>query len=179
MLTFVTGNKDKLREVQEILQFPLESVKIDLPELQGEPIDIITAKVLKAVEEVNRPVFVDDSCLCFNALNGLPGPYVKWFHDKIGSEALFKMVSPFRDHSGYVLCLIGYCEPGQEPLIFEGRTTGRIVSPRGTKGFKWDDVFEPDGFDQTFGEMDQEEKNEISTRKRALEKLREYLESRK
>jgi len=82
-LTFVTGNKKKLEEVQQILlnggtmlPFDITNRKIDLPELQGDPIDIAKEKCALAAKEVNGPVFTEDTSLCFNALKSLPGPYV-------------------------------------------------------------------------------------------------------
>ena len=82
-VTFVTGNAKKLEEVKAILSsggaLPVEIVsqKIDLPELQGEPEEISVEKCMLAAKEVGGPVMVEDTSLCFNALGGLPGPYIK------------------------------------------------------------------------------------------------------
>ena len=81
-ITFVTGNKGKLKEFMNIMggniagKFEIKSKDLDLEEIQGEPIDIIKAKVKQAAQKVQGPVLVDDVSLCFNAINGLPGPYV-------------------------------------------------------------------------------------------------------
>lgn len=74
-LTFVTGNANKLREVQQILGSNVELVsqKIDLPEVQGESEDISKEKGRIAFSHVNGPVIVEDTCLCFDAMKGLPG----------------------------------------------------------------------------------------------------------
>lgn len=76
-ITFITGNPGKLQELKQILgsDFPRELVikSIDLPELQGEPDEICIAKCREASKHVKGPVFIEDTCLCFNALNGLPG----------------------------------------------------------------------------------------------------------
>ena len=85
-LTFVTGNKKKLEEVQQILSsretklsFEITNQKIDLPELQGsDPIEIAKEKCAVAARTINGPVFTEDTSLCFNALNSLPGPYVSY-----------------------------------------------------------------------------------------------------
>lgn len=78
-LTFVTGNAKKLEEIKAILgkTFPREitSMKIDLPELQGEVDEICMKKCQEAARHVKGPVVVEDTCLCFNALKGLPGIY--------------------------------------------------------------------------------------------------------
>lgn len=77
VLTFVTGNAKKLEEIKAILgtNFPLDitSVKIDLPEWQGEIDEISIKKCQEAAKHVQGPVVVEDTSLCFNALEGLPG----------------------------------------------------------------------------------------------------------
>nr|XP_012310780.1 inosine triphosphate pyrophosphatase isoform X5 [Aotus nancymaae] len=79
-IVFVTGNAKKLEEVIQILgdKFPctLVAQKIDLPEYQGEPDEISIQKCQEAARQVQGPVLVEDTCLCFNALGGLPGPYM-------------------------------------------------------------------------------------------------------
>lgn len=81
-ITFVTGNAKKLEEFVAILgsTFPRQIVsqKIDLPELQGEIDDICEKKCREAARIVNGPVIVEDTCLCFNAMKGLPGELWNW-----------------------------------------------------------------------------------------------------
>jgi non-canonical purine NTP pyrophosphatase (RdgB/HAM1 family) len=63
-------------------------------------------------------------------------------------------------------------------VLFQGKTMGLIVAPRGPSNFGWDPCFEPDGFDQTYAEMTSELKNSISHRYKALDKLKQYLKSK-
>ena len=179
-LTFVTGNKKKLEEVVAILgsslPFQLDNVKLDLPELQGEPEEVSKAKCRLASEQVNGPVIVEDTSLCFNALGGLPGVYIKWFLEKTGHAGLNNMLLAYEDKSAYAQCIFSYCEgPGSDPVTFVGRTMGAIVPARGPSDFGWDPVFEAEGTGKTFAEMSKEEKNSISHRSRSLEKLRAFL----
>ena len=177
---FVTGNKEKFREVKDILKgFEVEQVDIDLPELQGEPEDIVKEKAKLAAEKSGKAVFVEDTCLCFIELNGLPGPYVKDFIKKIKIQGLYELASKLGDTSAVAIASIGYCEPGNEALVFQGKVKGKIVSPRGDPRFQWDQIFMPEGFDRTFSEMSIEEKNKISHRKLAFEEFRQYLEGLK
>ncbi|CAG8765204.1 10246_t:CDS:2, partial [Acaulospora morrowiae] len=137
-LVFVTGNKKKLEEVQDILgtSVDLTSHKLDLTEIQGTSREVSADKCLRASIELNGPVITEDTCLCFNALQGLPGPYIKWFLDKLGHDGLNRMLSGFEDKSAYALCTFAYSTgPGTEPLLFEGRTDGKIVPPRGPTDF--------------------------------------------
>jgi non-canonical purine NTP pyrophosphatase (RdgB/HAM1 family) len=62
-------------------------------------------------------------------------------------------------------------------LFFEGLLAGQIVPPRGTDGFGWDPIFQPDGWNKTFAEMSQQEKNQCSMRKRAVTQLQDYFAS--
>ncbi|MBN2458646.1 RdgB/HAM1 family non-canonical purine NTP pyrophosphatase [Candidatus Woesearchaeota archaeon] len=176
-LYFVTGNKEKFREVKHILEgFDVEQLDIDLPELQGEPADIVKEKAKLAAEKTGKSVFVEDTSLCFNALGGLPGPYVKDFIKKIGIKGLYELASKYPDVGAVAVCSIGYCEPGKKPLVFQGRIKGKIVSPRGDTRFQWDQILMPEGYDITFSEMSMEDKNKISHRKLAFEEFRKWLE---
>lgn len=84
----------------------------------------------------------------------------------------------FPNTEAYALCTFAYSSgPGSDPLLFEGSTDGRIVPARGPANFGWDPIFEAEKTGKTYAEMDSEEKNAISHRYRALEKLRAYLES--
>ncbi|KAG9077137.1 nucleoside triphosphate pyrophosphohydrolase ham1 [Ceratobasidium sp. UAMH 11750] len=90
-LTFVTGNANKLREVQEILAggtvpLVIESRNIDLPEIQGTPAEVSREKCRRAAEIVGGPCITEDTSLGFVALNGLPGAYIKWFLSAVGTE---------------------------------------------------------------------------------------------
>ena len=72
--------------------------------------------------------------------------------------------------------MFSYCKgPDDEPKTFVGRTHGKIVPARGPLDFGWDPVFQPDGFELTYAEIDKETKNTISHRYRSLDLLREHL----
>jgi inosine triphosphate pyrophosphatase len=119
---------------------------------------------------------VEDTSLCFNALGGLPGVYIKWFLEKLGHEGLNKMLVGFDDKSAYAQCIFSFTpSPSVEPICFVGRTHGKIVAARGPLDFGWDPIFEPDGFEGTYAELDKSVKNTISHRYRSLEKVREYI----
>ncbi|KAI9189105.1 nucleoside triphosphate pyrophosphohydrolase ham1 [Blastocladiella emersonii ATCC 22665] len=180
-LVFVTGNANKLREVQAILgsRVPLLPVDIDLPEYQGDPRTVSTEKCRLAATLLNGPVIVEDTALCFNALNGLPGPYIKWFYKSLGLEGLVRMLHGFDDKTAYVLTTFAYSDgPGAEPVVFQGRNDGTIVAPRGPTHFGWTPVFQPDGWSLTYAEMSGEVKNRISARSRALRDLAPFLEAK-
>ncbi|KAJ2720768.1 nucleoside triphosphate pyrophosphohydrolase ham1 [Coemansia sp. Benny D115] len=179
-LTFVTGNANKLREMQELLSglVDLQSRAVDLEEIQGSTQDVARAKCRQAAAIVGGPVITEDVGLGFNAMNGLPGAYVKWFLRELQPEGLYRMLSGFEDKSGFAVCTVAYCAgPGHEPVLFEGIHHGSIVAPRGPPVFGWNPIFQPDGSDQTYAEMSDAAKNACSHRFLAVEKLKAFLAS--
>ncbi|KAL2114597.1 hypothetical protein VUR80DRAFT_4580 [Thermomyces stellatus] len=180
VVNFITGNANKLSEVKAILEpaIRVESQAIDIEEIQGTIEEVTEAKCRKAAEAVNGPVLVEDTALCFDAWDGLPGPYIKWFLTKLGNDGLARLVAGFPDKSAEAVCTFGYSPgPGEKPILFQGRTRGSIVPPRGPQNFGWDACFEYDG--RTYAEMPKEEKNKISHRSRALEKLQAWFAERR
>ncbi|EEQ90214.2 hypothetical protein RJZ56_005507 [Blastomyces dermatitidis] len=175
-INFITGNKNKLAEVQAILGDAIEvqNRAIDVPEIQGSIEEIAKEKCRRAAEVIQGPALTEDTALEFNALKGLPGPYIKWFLEALGHEGLNKLLDPYADKSIVAVCTFAFCSgPGAEPILFQGKTEGRIVPARGPANFGWDPIFEYEG--KTFAEMDKDEKNLISHRYKALAKLKQWL----
>ncbi|KAF2238576.1 non-canonical purine NTP pyrophosphatase, rdgB/HAM1 family, partial [Viridothelium virens] len=130
-LNFITGNKSKLAEVKAILgeSVDIQSRSIDLPEIQGTIEEISQDKCRRAADAIDGPVLVEDTCLCFDALQELPGPYIKWFLQALGPHDLHKLLAGFDDKSAQAVCTFAYSEgPGHEPIIFQGRTKVRAFA---------------------------------------------------
>lgn len=181
-ITFATGNEKKYNEAKSILPSSVDLRKqhMDLTEIQGSRHEIAVFKCHQAATLIKGPVITEDTSLGFHAFGGLPGPYIKYFLESVGVQGLFKMLQAFADKSATAYCTVAYWDPEKmpEPMVFEGQVEGTIVEPRGPENFGWDPVFEPSGQAnlKTFAEMTKEEKNNISHRYRAFEKLALYLE---
>lgn len=142
-IVFVTGNAKKLEEVLAILggdSFPHTLIprKLDLPELQGEPEEVALEKCKYAVKALGggHPVMVEDTSLCFNALGGLPGVYIKWFLEKTGHVGLNNLLAAYPDKSAYAQCIFAYSDGSDmEPVLFTGKTHGKVVPARGPTDF--------------------------------------------
>jgi inosine triphosphate pyrophosphatase len=157
----VTGNPHKLASFQRHLHdFDFEMVDIDLPEIQSlSAREIITDKVKRAYEQVGKPVVVEDVSAGLDNLGGLPGPFIKFFEERLGKDALYQLggaVAPVT-----VISTIGYYD-GSELIIAEGLVHGSTVAPRGENGFGFDSCFVPDGQTKTYAEMTNAEKDSIS-----------------
>jgi inosine triphosphate pyrophosphatase len=181
-LTFATGNANKLRESREILaaapDFPYTLVgrDLDLPEIQGTTQEVARAKCREAAEVLGGPCITDDTALAFHALGGLPGPYVKDFVKNIGLDGLNAMLDGFADRSATAIATFAYCAgPGQPVHLFEGKSLGRIVPPRGPTHFGWDPILEIPPTGLTYAEMEPAQKNSLSHRYKALCLLQYFL----
>ncbi len=124
VVTFVTGNAGKLREMLAVAgdALPLRSEPVDLPELQGTPEEIACAKSSTAAKRLKGAALVEDTCLAFEALGGMPGPYVKWFLDAVGAKGLHTLLAGFDNKRASAICTFGYCPgPDEEPILFQVR----------------------------------------------------------
>ncbi|KRZ87827.1 Inosine triphosphate pyrophosphatase [Trichinella sp. T8] len=173
-VVFVTENEEKYSEAKEILSshFDVMFKPMSLVEIQGSSEDIVINKCKEAKEKLNVPFFVEDSSLCFNALNGLPGQYVKWFLEALGPSGLYKLVSAYEDKTAYAMCIVGYSDGQSDEIrLFHGRVDGKIVDPSGVHGFGWDACFLPDNSNESFAQMPKSKKCEISHRALALKNM--------
>jgi inosine triphosphate pyrophosphatase len=172
-LHFLTGNRNKFIEAKAVLGELLQ-LELELPEIQDiDPHNIIRHKLNAARAHHQGSFIVDDTSLCLECLNGLPGPLIKWFLETIGTKGLVNLTEALGNSRAEARCMIGYYGDN-EIQFFEGIVRGRIVQSRGQR-FGWDPIFQPDGFEKTFAEMAGEEKNAISHRRKALEQLKNFL----
>lgn len=178
-IVFATGNSDKFREVKEILEkkdIEIIQKDLDYPELQEDELEPIASYGARwTAEKLNMPVIVDDSGIFIHALNGFPGPYSAFVEKHLGNQKILKLMDGETNRDATFKSVIGYCEPGREPLVFTGEVEGKIThDERGTGGFGFDPIFEYHG--KTFAEIGDSEKNKVSHRQRALEKFYDWLD---
>jgi XTP/dITP diphosphohydrolase len=191
-LIFATHNLHKLAEIQRLLPdgFQLTGLTdLGLHEEIPEPgATLEENSLLKANyvhERFSCPVIADDSGLEVAALEGAPGVHSaryagpgRDFNDNM--DLLLKNLAPFADHSAKFVTVITYIDSAGKVHVFRGEMPGTIITQkRGTNGFGYDPIFLPQGHDRTFAEMSNEEKNAISHRARAFEKLIHYLSAQK
>lgn len=186
-IVFATNNKHKLEEIRAILgdEFTILGLgdigcNEDIPEIADtlEGNAAIKAKFVK--EHYGYDCFADDTGLEVDALNGAPGVYSARYagpaHDSAANVALLmRNMEGVTDRKARFRTVIALIE-GNDIVEMEGTVEGVIIDElRGSNGFGYDPVFMPEGYDVTFAEMDAAEKNRISHRGRATEKLRKYL----
>jgi XTP/dITP diphosphohydrolase len=189
-ICFATNNQNKLKEIAEILgdQFELVSLEsIGCQEELEETQDTLEGNSLQKAEYVHSkydiPVFADDTGLEVNALNGAPGVYSARYagparDSDMNMQKLLTELAAKTDRSARFRTVITYMENGKS-FQFEGIVEGEITkTTQGVGGFGYDPIFTPTGYDQTFGELSSEIKNQISHRKRAFDKLINFLKTK-
>lgn len=180
-LFFVTGNKGKLREIQALIP-GVQGIDLDLTEIQEiNPLAIIKAKLAEARKVASlgqAGLLVEDTSLYIEGMNGLPGPLIKWFMKTVDVNGVYKLTEAFGTRAT-AKTLLGFSDEHGHISFFEGAISGNLVPPRGTDGFGWDPLFQPDGHKLTFAEMAPAEKNEVSMRRLAVASLQRHLDQMK
>ncbi len=171
-ITIVTGNPGKVRELEAMAMGKLDFTmhELDIDEIQSLDLHkIVDDKLEKAYEQVKGPVIVDDVSAGLDSLQGLPGPFIKFFNHVLGEDALVQL-SKVNEDQVTVTCMAAYYD-GKRKLFSEGIIRGTVVQPRGKNGFGFDTVIIPEGESKTMGEMTEAQKMKISHRGKAFRAL--------
>jgi non-canonical purine NTP pyrophosphatase (RdgB/HAM1 family) len=171
-LRLVTGSAGKLAEARRIVGPELEAVAVDLPEIQSlDPVEVARAKAAAASAAVGGWVVVDDTGLGLEALGGFPGPLIKWLLTAVGPSGIADLAARLGNDRAIVTCVV-MASDGAREVVGRAEVAGRIVAPRGRRGFGWDSVFEPDDpGGVTYAELDDATKDLVGHRGRAWRAL--------
>lgn len=204
-IVFATNNKNKLKEIREILGDRVEVLSlndigcdVDIPETGATLEENALQKAQYIYDHYHMNVFADDTGLEVEALNGAPGIYSARYasmetstssntsstrpasHDSEANMA--RLLRELENESNRkarfrtVIALIMEEEGKPKTVLFEGIVEGEIIRERrGGEGFGYDPIFQPTGYDNTFAELGLSVKNKISHRARAVNKLTHYL----
>lgn len=175
----VTGNRHKLAEAERLLQLRLTCVDLELPEIQSLDLgEVLRAKAEAAWQQLGKPLIVEDTALSLAALNGFPGPLVKWMLASVGAEGIAHTARSLGQIGAEARCGLLYRDASGS-LLALGITPGRLMlPPRGDGGFGWDPVFQPLDQERTYAELPPEAKDLLGHRGRAWRSLVEQLEGR-
>lgn len=175
-ILFITGNNKKTEEVRAITGLNVTAKNLDIAEIQSLNVeDVARAKALSAFQMTGCPVIVDDTGMSIDALNGLPGALVVWFLDALKPEGILKLIANESNRKASVSTCIAYADQ-MGAFVFTGTIRGEIsYSLKGENGFGYDPIFIPEGYNKTYAEMTGDEKNQISMRKIALLKFKEFI----
>lgn len=187
-LLVASNNKNKLKEIREILGDGFEIVSLREAGIVSDPEETgktfaenAYIKAKSGMDASGLPCLADDSGLCVEALGGAPGVYSARFagepcDNEKNNALLLKKLHGVSDRRASYVCSICLLFPDGRKICTEGVCTGQITEvPSGTGGFGYDPLFRSDDLNKTLAEATAEEKNRISHRGRALEKLERIL----
>lgn len=175
-ITFITGNQNKAEYLARYLGFPVKHVKLDLEEIQSLDLkEIVEHKVRQAFNNIRTPVIVEDVSLEFAALHGLPGPFIRFFVDKVPFESICNMIDT-KNRRATAKCVFGYYD-GVTLKLFEGALDGKVAEiPAGENGYGWDKIFIPDGYNVTRAQLNKEDDQKTYLLIKPFAKLKEFLQ---
>ncbi len=178
---FATGNPHKIEEAKLILRnynvelahLNIQRIEIQSPDL----VDIATYSLNQIVKEFKQPVFVEDTGLFIDSLNGFPGPFSSYVFKTLGNKGIIRLLRGENNRRAVFKTVIAFKESDKTPIkIFIGETSGVIAEDIRGEGWGYDPVFIPlEGDGRTYAEMSLEEKNKLSHRFKALKLLGEFL----
>jgi len=147
-VVFVTGNPNKAKYLADLIGMDIDHHAVELDEIQSMDLKMVTLhKAMHAYGAVGRPVLVEDQGMFLPALDGFPGPFIKFLiNNGKNMLNLVKILNGFDDRTAISRTVFVYYD-GTEAVYFEGELRGEIATePKGDGGFGWDPVFKPDGY---------------------------------
>ena len=187
-LLVATGNSHKTDEIRAILgeDYVVSDLKAhpDLPEVEETGITFLENATLKAVEiskQVDGLILSDDSGLEVDALGGEPGVYSSRYAGEAGNDAannkkLLHELQGEDSRTARFRCVMVLAQDGEVLASFDGAVEGRMLSElHGEGGFGYDPLFVPDGYEQTFSQLSEGIKNQLSHRAVAMQKVVAWL----
>jgi XTP/dITP diphosphohydrolase len=177
---FASSNEHKYEEAKKILEgVTLERFDFKHREIRSDSLEEIAIEAVGAAyEKLEKPVFVEDTGLFINSLNGFPGTYSGWVIGKIGCEGILALLEGEKNREASFRTVIAYRDD-LGVKTYEGACPGSIAEvAKGESGFGYDPIFIPDGYNQTFAQSITL-KNKLSHRYISLLKLRKYFSEAK
>ena len=180
-LYLVTGNPKKV----EIARFALskykmrvEQLEMDTPEIQSPDTNEVAKYSVKyAADKSGKAVIKGDFGMCIEALNGFPGPFVKFINKWLSAEQFSSLYKNYSSPKAHFIDALGYCEPGKKAICFSTKTFGKLINkPKGDNGNMVDSLFIPDGFNKTIAELTKEESLKLWANDR-YDQLAKYLKA--
>jgi len=176
----VTGNPQKVKIAKAALapfKIKVGQLELETPEIQSFDVEEVAKYSVKyAAEKTGKAVIKGDFGMHIEALNGFPGPFVKFINKWLTAEKFIRLYQEEANKKAYFIDALGYCEPKKEPVCFVTKTYGNLLTaPQGDNGNMVDSLFIPDGFQKTIASLSEEEMIKLWSNDRYTQ-LAHYLE---
>ena len=163
-ISFITGNKGKFEEAQQIFSgsgIELNQQQLDTPEIQSDDTpEIARFSAQFAGSKLNTPLFVMDLGFYIEALNGFPGPFIKFVNKWLSEDQILKLLEGKNNRKAYWITALGLFLPGEEVKIFASKSYGEVPKKiSGNRGYMGDKLFRPLESKLVLSEMSETEYN--------------------
>lgn len=173
-ILIATKNRHKIQEMAPILEtygYKLQPADLPKIEIQADTLQEIVAYAARHIPALDRPVIIEDAGLFVKALNGFPGPYSHYVYQTIGCKGILQLLQQATDRTAVFQSAIALKTPTGETHIFTGETIGTIVTePRGTGGFGFDPIFQPQDTDENIRRNDPTRKKPLLAQSKSNKK---------
>ena len=174
-VVFVTSNPNNVLEVRGILGeygITFEHLNLRYPEIQSDSLhQIASASARYLYRRLKCPLFVEDSGIFVDSLNGFPGPYSSYVQKTIGNPGILKLMESVPCRGSRFESVVAYIKSADDLHLFSGIVEGSISKKMKGKEWGFDPIFIPLGSTQTYAEMGIEAKQKLSHRRAAIERL--------
>ena len=182
---FITSNKGKVHEAKKKLElhgFDIIQKNLGYPEIQTDSLEEVARYGVNQIQKmgIDHPFILEDAGIFIDSLKGFPGVYSSYVYYSIGLDGILELMEkvPIEKRNARFRSVFAYGNPRDQIELFIGTCNGRISNEKiGKKGFGYDPIFIPKGFETTFAEMNTIDKNKVSHRGKSLDKLVNYLKS--
>lgn len=182
-INFITGNPQKVAIAQAALgaEFEIYAADLDIPELQSMSLEEIAVdSAHKALQILNEPLILTDSGFFIDALNGFPGPFVKWTNKTLGNHDFLSMLASKASRQAHTEDCLVYIAPGQDPVVFYSRVSGEVVQAAEDKSSSISQLFIPDDLGHAVSDLSFEKEAEFWAQHNTnYSQLKAYLLSKK
>lgn len=179
-LVYVTGNDIKFSIAKKVFKntgIELVQRNIDTPEIQSKSVeDIATFSAIWASKEINETVAVTDAGFYIEALNGFPGPFIKYVNEWFSVDDYLNLMRGKTNRTIIVRDCLAYCKPNEKPITFIGLYKGNIAYEAGRKGTTpIEQLFIPQGYNAPISEMSSDDALTYWSNGDIWRELKEYL----
>lgn len=187
-ITFVTGNRHKFQEIVDIFSKKIPEVELiqstePLLELQADTLEEVAEFKVKSVQEkLTGEFFIEDAGFFVDDhLHGFPGVYSSYVMKTVGYDAILRILEHKEPRKAHFESVIALSDQNKQIHLFKGENGGQVsYEAKGTSGFGFDPIFISNDYPmKTYAELNLNEKNEISHRSRSIQKLINFLKTRK
>lgn len=179
-LIYVTGNAFKFDVASKVFMntsIVLLQKSLDTPEIQSKDVEDVAMYSAKwACKKLNQPVIVTDASFCIEALNGFPGPFIKFVNEWFSVEDYINLMQSKTNRNIVVKDCLAYCEPNKEPVSFTGAYHGKLSDKPGKKSITpIEQLFIPEGYNIPISDISDEEKISYWGTGEIYKKFKKYL----